>query len=262
MSRLLSESPGQASRLHELASKIGNGAAECFAGVSGFLNNHARHVPLRFGDCVFDAQARALTRAGRRVVLTPRAFELLAALVEARPRALSQAELRDRLWPRTHVAYSSLARLVSELRKATGDDRRGARLIRTVQRFGYAFAAAAISESDAAPGAFLLVRGSDEIPLREGENVIGRGPDCPVRIDSERVSRRHARILVDGARATLEDLGSKNGTHLDGRRIAGAVPLGPGAVIGVGPAVLVVRSGSGQGPTRTNTAERAKRSTS
>ena len=100
-------------------------------------------MPVRFADCVFDREARTLTRAGRRVDLAPKAFELLQALIEARPKALSQAALRDRLWPSTHVAYTSLARLVSELRKALGDARRDAKLIRTLHGFGYAFTATA-----------------------------------------------------------------------------------------------------------------------
>jgi DNA-binding winged helix-turn-helix (wHTH) protein len=220
-------------------------------------------VPICFADCVFDREARTLTRAGRAVTLTPKAFELLGALVDARPRALSHAELRDRLWPRTHVAYTSLARLVSELRTATGDVTRPARLIRTVQRFGYAFAGEARPEPDrVVASGFLLQRAGEEIPLGEGENLIGRGPDCRVRIDSERVSRRHARILVRGSSATLEDLGSKNGTHVDGRRVASAVPLTPGAVIGVGRTALVLRRSGGQGSTRSGTSARSKRSTS
>jgi hypothetical protein len=48
--------------------------------------------------------------------------------------------------------------------------------------------------------------------LTGGENVIGRDPDVSVRIEAPGVSRRHARILAEGGRFTLEDLGSKNGT--------------------------------------------------
>ena len=95
--------------------------------------------------------------------------------------------------------------------------------------------------------------GAGRDPLREGENVIGRGVECLVRIDSDRVSRRHARLVVEGAHATIEDLGSKNGTYLDGRRITGSVTLHPGDMIGVGPAALFLRSGSRQGSTRSDT---------
>ena len=216
-------------------------------------------VLVRFGDCVFDREARTLTRAGRRVDLAPKAFELLDALIEARPKALSQTELRDRLWPSTHVAYTSLARVVSELRKAIGDARRDAKQIRTVHRFGYAFGAMAADAPSDAGGAFRLVRGSEEIPLRAGENLLGRGPECRVLVDSDRVSRRHARIVVDDAGATLEDLGSKNGTYLDGRRINGTVTLRAGNLVGVGPAALIFRDASSQGTTHTDTGTRSNR---
>ena len=75
---------------------------------------------------------------------------------------------------------------------------------------------------EAAASAFLLARGHEQIPLRDGENTIGRAATCLVQIDSERVSRCHARIVVEGTRATLQDLDSKNGTFLEGRRISGA----------------------------------------
>ena len=57
------------------------------------------------------------------------------------------------------------------------------------------------------------------IPLSDGEHVLGRGPDSLVRIGSTKASRDHARIVVEEGRAVLEDLGSKNGTYLDGRRL-------------------------------------------
>jgi DNA-binding winged helix-turn-helix (wHTH) protein len=219
-------------------------------------------MPLRFGECVFDGEARTLTRGGRRVALAPKALALLRALLDARPKALSQGELRDRLWPQTHVAYTSLPRVVSELRKAVGDDRRQPRSIRTVHHFGYAFVAVAVDEAGTAPSAFSLLRGRDEIPLREGENLIGRSAGCAVRVDSDRVSRRHARIVVRGSRATLEDLGSKNGTRVDGRRIEGTVSLGEGDLIGVGEDVLLFRRAPGHGSTRSDTAARSGRTRS
>lgn len=96
-------------------------------------------MPLRFGNCSFDPSLRTLTRNGRSVQLTPKAFELLSALLENRPRPLSKTELHERLWPATFVSDTSLARLVSELRRAIGDDARDPRLVRTLHGYGYAF---------------------------------------------------------------------------------------------------------------------------
>ena len=102
-----------------------------------------------------------------------------------------------------------------------------------------------------------LVWGPNEVALHDGENLIGRDPDCPVRIDSPRVSRHHARLTVAGTSATLEDLGSKNGTYLEGLLVEGAMPLSDGDELVVGPAVFVFRA---SGKTRTTqTATRSPR---
>jgi DNA-binding winged helix-turn-helix (wHTH) protein len=211
----------------------------------------------RFGDCVFDAEARVLTRRGRPVPLSPRAFQLLGILLRGAPRAFAQADLRDELWPGTHVARTSLARLGTENRKATGDSARAPRYVRNVHGFGYAFCGAV--EGGPAPaeapadGACALVWGEREFPLVEGENVIGRAPGSRLPIPSAAVSRRHARIFVTRGQATLEDLGSKNGTFLDGARIERPTRLQDGAAVIVGPALLVFRAPAGPDATKTGT---------
>jgi pSer/pThr/pTyr-binding forkhead associated (FHA) protein len=74
-----------------------------------------------------------------------------------------------------------------------------------------------------------------------------------VYVDSSKVSRRHARILVTGNRAVLEDLGSKNGTYVRGRRIDAPTPLKDGDEIRVGSAGIVFHVFSGRTSTRTDT---------
>ena len=72
--------------------------------------------------------------------------------------------------------------------------------------------------------------GNSEVLLGEGRHFIGRGPECRVQIDHPRISRRHARIVVGSDSATIADLDSANGTHVDGRRISREpVPLRSGA---------------------------------
>jgi pSer/pThr/pTyr-binding forkhead associated (FHA) protein len=78
------------------------------------------------------------------------------------------------------------------------------------------------------------VSGDREWSLAEGLNFIGRDRGCSVCIDSPTLSRRHARIFVDGADATLEDLGSKNGPSLNGHPVTQPVPLDDGDRIQVG----------------------------
>ena len=83
--------------------------------------------------------------------MPPKAFDLLGALLEARPRALSKAEIRDRLWPETFVTEATLASVVSELRSSLADDPKEPRFVRTVHGHGYAFSGAAREDAIVAP---------------------------------------------------------------------------------------------------------------
>ncbi len=210
---------------------------------------------VRFGRCLFDGDARELRRDGVPQPLSPKAFQLLELLLEQRPRALAKQEIHERLWPDSFVADSSLARLAAELRSATGDDAKAPRLLRTVHRFGYAFSGDMVVDATI-PGTASqcrLVWAERHIPLVEGENLLGRASDTRIVIDLARVSRHHARILVEGARAILEDLGSKNGTFLRGKPVTTATELADGDEICIGPAVLVFRTSSGNSTTETGT---------
>jgi len=183
-------------------------------------------VPFRFGAFTFDAAARELRRDGAAVALSPKAFRLLEVLIEARPNPVTRDALYAALWPDVVVEPGNLHGLVAEVRGATEAD-----VIRTVHRVGYAFAAAGIAE-DAARFSILL--GGDEIPLRGGENVIGRDPHDAIVIRAPEVSRHHARLVVSGTRVTLEDLGSKNGTYIGTRRVDGVAEVRAGDEILVG----------------------------
>ncbi len=200
-----------------------------------------------FGDCVLDLERRQLVRLDRDVHLTPKALDLLALLVAERPRAVAKTEIRDRLWPGTFVSESNLTTLVTELRGALGDAAGSPRYVKTVHRFGYAFCGAAAELAGRPPAGrrrgprFTLEWAGGEVTLHEGENVIGREEDAAAWIESASVSRRHARVVVSEGRATLEDLGSKNGTFLRGQRITSAVVLANGEVIRVGAVPLRFR---------------------
>lgn len=65
----------------------------------------------------------------------------------------------------------------------------------------------------------LITNSGKQYVLRQGENLIGRGSDCHLVITSEQASRHHAIIRWDGYRATITDLGSTNGTQINGRRL-------------------------------------------
>jgi DNA-binding winged helix-turn-helix (wHTH) protein len=220
---------------------------------------------LRFGDHVFDSDTREVSRSGRSVAISPKAFELLDLLVECRPRAISKAEIHARLWPEVHVSEANLGNLVVELRSALRDDARQPRVIRTVARFGYAFIAPASSERgrDGATELlgllYRLVWGRREIALDPGENLIGRDREAVVWIDDESVSRRHARVSVGEEGASIEDLGSKNGTYVGGEKIRGPVRLADRGVVKIGPATLTLRVLSRTGSTRSTMKERSSK---
>jgi hypothetical protein len=164
-------------------------------------------------------------------------------LVETRPKALSKAELQERLWPATFVVEANLSNLVAEIREALGDRGRSHIFIRTVHGFGYAFCGDATPrQASDAPSAgrqvCCLEWGDKRYPLAAGEHIIGRDPDIAVRLDGSTVSRRHARLVVTSGETVLEDLGSKNGTFLGADRVTSAVPLADGDTIRIG-SVLV-----------------------
>jgi pSer/pThr/pTyr-binding forkhead associated (FHA) protein len=77
--------------------------------------------------------------------------------------------------------------------------------------------------------------------LREGEHLLGRDADVSVWLESPTVSRHHARICVSGGGATIEDLGSKNGTYLHGERISAAASLVDGDEIRLGSIPVTIR---------------------
>ena len=82
-----------------------------------------------------------------------------------------------------------------------------------------------------------------------GENIIGREATAQVVLDSTRVSRQHASITVSGSMALLEDLGSRNGTSVNGVPVTAPVALTDGANIAVGGIALTFRASADAPPT-------------
>jgi len=198
---------------------------------------------VKFGECVLDLDARQLFRNGQPVHLSPKAFELLKIVATERPKAIAKDDLHARIWRGTFVTDDSLAALVAEARAAIGDHARRPTFLRTVHGFGYAFQN--VGEPAAPENRWLVVVvGERAVMLNPGENVIGRDPASRVFLDSLRVSRRHARIVVREASADIEDLGSRNGTSLNGTRITAPIALNDGDRIGIGGFALIFRAAS------------------
>jgi pSer/pThr/pTyr-binding forkhead associated (FHA) protein len=77
--------------------------------------------------------------------------------------------------------------------------------------------------------------------VAEGETILGRALDATIRFDVPGVSRRHARISVDGPNVVVEDLGSQNGTYVRGEKISGRAPLADGDELRLGPVSVLIR---------------------
>jgi DNA-binding winged helix-turn-helix (wHTH) protein len=203
-------------------------------------------APYRFGDCVFDPGRRQLTRAGIDADLSPRAFRALSLLLARYPDAVSKEELYQELWPDTIVELTNLNNVIVELRTAIGDKEK--RMLRTKHRFGYVFGGPIDRDDQPGAGAvFVLLVGTKSFRLREGMNIVGRTPDATVVINSPAISRRHAAIEVVAAQAFIEDLGSKNGTSVNGEPIYGRHDLTDGATVCFGSVCGIFRA-VGSGP--------------
>ncbi len=202
-------------------------------------------MTLRFDRFTLDGDTRRLLLGREEVHLSPKALHLLLVLVENRHRAVSRAELQKELWPSTYVLDTNLASLIKEIRRGLGDTAETPKFVRTVHRFGYWFIADARDGTSAGSGdvgiRYWLIWESRQIPVTEGENILGRAPDAAVWIDVPGISRHHARLVLAGQQATLEDLGSKNGTYVGDQRVTSPRTLDDGDQIRLGPIVMTFR---------------------
>jgi DNA-binding winged helix-turn-helix (wHTH) protein len=208
---------------------------------------------LQIGNLTFDSDTRQVWLAATEVRLSPKAFDLLALLIDRRPRAVSKADIRAHLWPGTFVSDSSLPSLVSEIRVAIGDARRKPGLVRTVHRFGYAFQAEPPERAPVVGPTAWLLSTSANVALDPGETILGREGEGVLPVKSTTVSRRHARIVIDAGGAMIEDLGSKNGTYVNDRRVNKRTPIVDGDQVRVGSVLFTFRRSQLSSSTETQT---------
>ena len=187
-----------------------------------------------FSDFVLDSTSGELRRDEVQVDLRPKLYALLHFLLENRERLVSKEQILDAVWRDVHVSDGSLNRTMTELRQILQDDSRHPRLIETVPRRGYRFIAPVTIAKASVDAKLMLILADRVIPLPIGEHVVGRTPECSVQIVAASVSRRHARIAVTRSGATIEDLGSLNGTFVGERRISERERLRDGDEIRIG----------------------------
>jgi DNA-binding winged helix-turn-helix (wHTH) protein len=195
-------------------------------------------MQLRFGEFALDGDTRQLLHRGVNQHLSRQGFELLRLLIENRPRALSKREIHERLWPDASFSEAALSSVVAEVRRALNETALREGFIKTAQSYGYGFKGEAtqveaFEVSDARIRCW-IVWNTGQAGLIDGEHRLGRDADVDVWLDGPTISRHHARIRVSGDTATIEDLGSRNGTYLQGLRLTGSAPLADGDEIMLG----------------------------
>src|ERR1700757_866547 len=88
--------------------------------------------------------------------------------------------------------------------------------------------------------------GAETLKLGDGITVVGRHDDCQLRIKSSQVSRRHCELFEKKGLLLVKDLGSSNGTYVNGKRIQGQRVLDAGDELAIGPILLrVAKIGAG-----------------
>ncbi|MBY0492855.1 MAG: FHA domain-containing protein [Cyanobacteria bacterium] len=207
-----------------------------------------------FADCTLDTESRELSRHGAEVHLSPKAYDLLRFLIEQRPRAVPKQELMNELWQDTFVVEANLHVLIGELRAALGEKSSPARSIKTHHGIGYSFAANVREQRSRSPlgrrarARTVLTAGAKRIPLGVGTHLVGRDRECEVFLNDVSVSREHARIVVTSRSVTVEDLGSKNGTQVNGTRIAKPTAIESGDQITFGSVQMSIELQRGEDP--------------
>ena len=224
----------------------------------------------RFGVFDLDPRTGELRKRGIRVHLQEHPFQVLAMLVERAGDLVTRNELKQRLWSdRVFVDFEQgLNNAVAKIRMVLGDSAESPRFVETLERRGYRFIAGVewVSWPEGALGrpgppsrltatVVRLVTDGKTVTVTDGTHAIGRDPDAALWIDSALISRQHARLVVRDGHVTLEDLGSRNGTFVNGERLTAACALKDGDEVRLGSVAVSVRISSGM--TRTVPADAA-----
>jgi DNA-binding winged helix-turn-helix (wHTH) protein len=207
----------------------------------------ARRRPFHLGEWLVEPTLDRISRDGHHVRLRPRAMDVLICLALESGKLASKQNIIDTVWRTEYVSEHALTQVIAELRAALGDDARNPSYIENIPRRGYRLVAAVTPVAMSVPSVhdaslpFKLQSEEGDHPLVQGPNIIGRTIDADLCIDRTEVSRCHARIVVQGTTATIEDLGSKNGTYVNGERLEAPILLTNGDEIWIGRSVARLR---------------------
>jgi len=213
-------------------------------------------TPFRLGDWLVEPELNRVSRGGSSYQLALKVMYVLVFLAEHAGTTVPKHRIIDAVWRTEFITENTLTQAIADLRRVLGDNARDPQFIETITKRGYRLIADVEILDDAAPITpttglpCALVVDRQESALVAGDNLIGRATDAVVLLDSEEVSRHHAVVRVSMDSATLEDLGSKNGTLLWGSRVGSPTPLKDGDEIAIGPVVLTFRVLSSLATTR------------
>jgi DNA-binding winged helix-turn-helix (wHTH) protein len=215
----------------------------------------------RLQDWIVEPRLGRIVRGQVVVRLRPRVMELLVLLAERAGDVVGKRDIVDAVWSSGFVADNTVVHCVNELREALGDATDAPRYVQTIPRRGYRLicrvqpCTEGESPKEVDGARYELVATGWSAYLVEGENLLGRGGEARIVIESSRVSRHHARILVSPDGAVIEDLGSKNGTFVGDRKIAEPTPLADGEEVRLGDFCLEFRGRAPDGVDATVTME-------
>jgi DNA-binding winged helix-turn-helix (wHTH) protein len=217
--------------------------------------------PFGLGEWRVEPTLDRISRGNEVVQVPPRVMHVLVCLADRSGQVVTKKQLIATVWETEFVTEGALTRCIAILRRILGDDASQPRYVENIPRRGYRLVMPTQPISDGQAdrphqrSLCWLSYGERRFVLSDGENVIGRASDAAVHIDSKSVSRHHARVQVTGVRATVEDLGSKNGTFLEGRRLDTPCALHDGDQITVGSVILEFQVHDPQGSTATAQAQ-------
>jgi DNA-binding winged helix-turn-helix (wHTH) protein len=215
----------------------------------------------RFAEFELDVAAYALRNRGESVKLERIPMEVLILLVERAGTLVERSEIQTQLWgPEIFLEHdAAINTAIRKIRHALGDDAATPRFVETVVGKGYRFIAPLENvRSPTQPGEpaangspeqsaqqrpqfprYSVMVGKQEFILNSAETLLGRDPTAGICVDHPSVSRKHARISIESDGVILQDLGSRNGTFLNGRRVDAPAKIHHNSVIGLGPITLV-----------------------
>src|SRR5882724_10798504 len=156
------------------------------------MDEHTSHS-YEFGRFSLDPAERLLFRDRELVPLTPKAFDILLALVENNGRVVEKDDLMKRVWPNTFVEEGNLTQNVSLLRKALGESASGAQFIETVPRRGYRFVFP-VTETNGEKPRTQLRQGDGKANVPDQINPETHAPAPNTTSDTTKPSRLFARL--------------------------------------------------------------------